>query len=188
MKRYLLLTLLVSVLLAPSLAAQEDDVAPGRVGLTFPGLGAIWHLSGTLALVPSVSISHSWENVGSISSPRSDNTSLSIGAAARFYAYQWKGVRFYLTPKYALGRSTNSSTYVSSGQDVKTNATSNVHTVTGAWGIQYAVNDRISLYGDIGAFYGRSIYHTTSLAAVERESRSNNVGTVGSWGLIFYLK
>ena len=179
MKKLLLMALFVLLLFSVSLYAQEKENTKYKFGLTFPNIGAIWHISDSIAFMSGIDFNHDWSGFGS--SPY-DNAStsgnmLGIDASLRFYIFEWEGVRFYLSPKYGFdwfehNVITNSYTSNSSGH---------FHSVSAAWGMQYALSRRISIFGDIGVSYRRS-------TPLDISGHSNSIGTEGTWGLILYLK
>jgi len=182
-----LFALLSSVLIfAASLIAQEKDIAKGRVGLTFPTTGIIWHLSDNIALLPNAGYTYNWAGFDSNPSTNSGN-SLSAGVSLRFYAREWNGIRFYLSPKYSFARNTSSSEMVAGSASQTNSNSSNAHAITGAWGVQYGISERVSIFGDVGVSFSRSASSGSTLSSYG-ESHSNRIGTAGSWGLILYLR
>ncbi len=187
MVRLFSVLLVALLLMSPSLLAQEKEITQGRFGLTFPGLGALWHVTDQLAVLPGVSFSHARNSVSGVSDAGSSN-GVTLLAGMRWYLHEWKGVRLFLSPKYQFGRNTSTyQTFSAYDNSIYTStSTSHNHYVIGAWGLQYAITHRISAYGDIGAAYVRA--NTSNSNTLSRESHTNQVSTTGSWGLIFYLK
>lgn len=181
MKNRLLGALLFAALVSPALMAQDNQVKKGRFGLTFPGLGAIWQVNRNVALIEGIGFTHNWTSASGFSDTNSGNN-LSINSGVRFYIQEWKGLRFYLSPKYMYGRGTSES---SSGNST-VRRVSNSHAASGSWGIQYALSGWLSLFGDIGAIYSR--IGSSSSSTFTGDVHSNTIGTTGSWGLIFYVK
>jgi hypothetical protein len=179
MKRLLLIALIGLSLLPNSMYSQEKEIGKSRFGLTFPDIGAIWHISDTIAFMPGIHFKHSWSRLSETS--KASGNSLGVNASLRFYLPEYKGVRGYLTPKYQFDWGDNDST--SGGI-----ATTHNHKVIGAWGVQYAISQRISIYGDIGVGYERLSHSYNSPYALRTQPISNGIGTEGTWGLIFYLK
>jgi opacity protein-like surface antigen len=183
----ILIALVVVIGLVPAVvSAQDKAVETRKLGLTFPNIGVIWHMTDHVAFAPDVSFNHNWSTFSSNSAPDdySGNT-VSVNAALRFYVQDWKGIRFYVTPKYGYGRTSLSIQYESGSQS--TSRTADAHSITGAWGLQYAITDRISLFGDIGARYSRSTSEGDE-AFLQSGTKNHTIGTVGTWGLIVYLK
>ncbi len=187
MKRPLISLLVVLALGGSSVYAREKSASP-RFGLTFPSLGVIWHITDKVAFVPNVTLARNWSTYSSTQS-ESKNTTNSVGVTAgmRFYTHDWKGMRFYLSPSYGFSRSSSDSSQ-SGLIEVSGSGTTRSHSVGGAWGVQYAVTDRISIFGDIGARYSRSTFESTDSQTPAGSSNGNLVSTVGTWGLIVYLK
>jgi hypothetical protein len=174
-------------LVSAPLFAQEQESPRGKIGLTLPGIGAILHLTDHVAFVPGVGFTHNWSSLSSAPTTTAANN-LSVSAALRFYVRDWKGLRFYLSPKYSFSRSTSERNAGGTGYGTDSSTAGDYHAAYGSWGIQYAISDRVSIFGDMGAFYSRSTYSTSSSAMLGGDTYSQNVGTSGSWGLIFYLK
>jgi opacity protein-like surface antigen len=165
------------------LSAQDKVSEKRKFGLTFPNIGIIWHISDNVAFVPDINLTHGWSELGS-SAGDSKTNSVGIDAALRFYVHDWKGIRLYLSPKYGYSWSNAENSAQGS------NSTSDLHnhSVSGAWGLEYAVSDRISLFGDIGVRYMHGKTKTESSSQFNSDSKSNLIGTVGTWGLILHLK
>jgi opacity protein-like surface antigen len=165
----------------PSLLLAQDKVVEKRkFGLTFPNIGIIWRISDTVAFLPDINLSHGWSDLGTTGD--STNNSIGVNAALRFYLHDWKGIRFYVSPRYGYGWSNVESPFQGStiASELRT------HSVSGAWGVEYAVSDRISLFGDIGIRYSHG--KTDSTTSFSSGTSSNSTGTAGTWGLIVHLK
>jgi hypothetical protein len=175
------------VVLSPSmLCAQQKDTQKREFGLTFPNIGIIWHITEDVAFLPGISFNHSWGSSDAISDNWSN--SLNVDASIRFYIQEWKGVRFYLAPKYSFGWGDSEARPDSGTGPATIDSTTHSHAVSGAWGIQYAISDRISIWGDIGVRYSHAEISTSGFANTSYESRNKSIGAVGTWGLILYLK
>jgi hypothetical protein len=183
MRRLLLSVIVLCGSFPAMLSAQDKTVEKRKFGLTFPNIGIIWHISDKVAFVPDINLTHGWSEIGSNSGDSTTN-SVTVNAALRFYLHNWKGMRFYLSPKYGYGWSNVETS--SSLQGVSYASELHNHSVSGAWGLEYAVSDRISLFGDIGVRYMHG--KTDSSSQFSSDTKSNMVGTVGTWGLILYLK
>lgn len=153
--------------------AQEKSSPEYHFGLTFPNIGIIWHISDHVAFLSSIDFSHGWADLNGGSS--SANL-LRVEADLRFFISDWEGVRFYVSPKYRFARTSHEII----DDTIASDTTGYNHEVTGALGAQYAVSDRISIFGDIGAMYSRS--------EIRENSHSNTISTAGRWGMILYLK
>jgi len=184
--RKMLVSAIVVFGLFPAMLSAQDKVSEKRkFGLTFPNIGIIWRISDQVAFLPDINLTHGWSELGS-NVGDSTNNSVGVNAALRFYLHDWKGMRFYLTPRY--GYVWNNTNLSIQGTGTESSNTSEVrnHSVSGAWGIEYAVSDRISLFGDIGVRYNHGRQESSS--QFSSNSTVNSVGTAGTWGLILYLK
>lgn len=180
-----LIILTFALLLAPaSLFAQEQDKTKYGFGLTFPEIGVIWHLSDNIAFVPGIEFGHGWSSSTfsfNDSTINSSSNTLRVNASLRFYISEWKDIRIYISPRYGFSWVNTKTEGIDYPHDeyLSDGSSSHSHRVSAAWGLQYAVNDRISIFGDIGATYSRA-----SLSS----GCSNIIATEGTWGLILYLK
>lgn len=185
MKRLLIALVALLALIPAAASAQDKKGETPKFGLTFPDIGVIWHISDKVAFVPSATFLHNWSSFDSDSIPdKNSGNSVTVNAALRFYVHEWKGIRFYVAPKYGFGRTTSSSQF----QAGSASSESNSHSIAGAWGLEYAATDRISLFGDIGVRYSHSKSENINSATLGVGNKNNFVGTVGTWGLILYLK
>jgi hypothetical protein len=178
------LILLVVFLLLPAMLFSQDKEAPkNKFGLTFPTIGAIWHITDNVAFLPGFSFGHNWGSSRSalIDNGTSKNNSLSINSSLRFYVYEMKGLRLYVSPKYSYNWNNSDSNLPTTSSKSSRYA----HSIDGSWGLQYAISRRVSIWGDVGVGYSHSSISSNPSSV---ETKSNAVSTVGSWGLIFYLK
>ena len=183
MKKFLPIVSLALLLVPVSLFAQTKGNTKYKFGLTIPNIGAIWHISDSVAFMSGINFNHDWSRFGSgIDDPaaRSSGDKLGVEASFRFYLPGWKVVRLYLSPKYRF----NWNDMETESETIIIHSNSYGHTLVGAWGLQYALNDRMSIFGDIGIGYERG--KTYGLSSYE--SSDNSIGTEGTWGLILYLK
>ena len=192
MKKSLIIWMFALLLVPASLFAQEKEKAKYRFGLTFPEIGVIWHLSENIAFVPGIEFSHGWSSYSSSTFGFDDSTSnlshntLRVNAGLRIFISEWKDIRFYISPKYGFGwveTKTDRTGYPYPYDEYSPSEgySTHLHKVSAAWGIQYAISDRINIFGDIGATYDRS-------SGLRSSGHSNTIGTEGTWGLILYLK
>ena len=180
--RKLFLSVIVVCGMFPALvSAQDKAVEKRKFGLTFPNIGIIWRISDNVAFLPDINLSHGWSDLGT-NAGDSTNNSIGVNAALRFYLHDWKGVRFYVSPRYGY----NWSNVKSPLQGSSMTSELRTHSVSGAWGVEYAVSDRISLFGDIGVRYNHGKIDSSS--EFSSGTNSNSIGTAGTWGLILYLK
>ena len=181
MKKLLVSLIAVCGLFPVILSAQDRNVEKRKLGLTFPNIGIILRISDDIAFLPDINLSHNWSNLGTYPGDSTSN-SVGVNAALRFYLKDWKGMRFYVSPKY--GYNWNSVKSPLQGSSIASELRS--HSVSGAWGVEYAVSDRISLFGDIGIRCNRG--KTEHSAEFGSDITSNSIGTAGTWGLILHLR
>jgi len=185
MKRFSALLFASLVLNCNLLQAQDKEMSKGKVGLTFPTTGIIWHVSDRVAVLPNAGYSYSW---GDTAYGSSTGWTLGAGVSLRVYAWEWKGLHLFLSPKYSYGRNSGTSDYAPpTGSPSTSTSIGNSHLISGTWGLQYPISERISIYGDYGLAYSRA---TSSQMpdSVSGDAHSSSIRTGGSWGLILYLK
>jgi hypothetical protein len=181
MKRFSVVCVVLLAMASASLFAQDREIKQGKFGLTFPNIGAIWHITDNIAFLPGFNFNHDWSSFSLLDGTESSSDSVGVDASVRFYMPDWKGVRFYLSPKYRFMWGD-----VNTESEIITASTNNYyHRISGVWGLQYALSDRVSLFGDIGFGYSRR--SNSSINIEDAEYRSYSVGTEGSWGLVLYL-
>jgi hypothetical protein len=183
MKKLSLTILVVCVLFPLQLPAQDTQIKNGKFGLTFPNIGFIWHISDGIAFVPGINFNHNWSNYG-ISN--TSGNGVAVNTSLRFYMPEWKNVRFYIAPKYGFSWTDSVSSFEEITGIISSSGTNYAHSISGAWGLQYAISNRISIFADIGAGYSRGT--TSSSYLPSSDSHTNRIGTEGTWGLILYLK
>lgn len=195
MKKILMLGFILALADVTALAQDQDSTPPRRFGLTFPNIGVIWHITNNIAFIPEINLAHGWATFTSDPTSEYSNDTVGVNAALRFYIQEWKGLRLYLTPRYGYGWVGSDRTYAFTdinGVPVEQTITtrSHNHSIAGAWGVQYAISDRLSIFGDIGAKYARSSFGGTTydVLPINSYQKNNTVSTVGTWGLIVYLK
>jgi hypothetical protein len=186
MKRLLLTCFVMCALFPSMLRAQGKDAEKQKFGLTFPNIGVIWHITDNVAFLPGFSFNHSWSSSDDF---YKDSTNLlNVDASLRFYVQEWKGVRFYLAPKYSFGWVDTESDIGYETSPSTRAVTTYSHAVSGAWGLQYAISNRISIWGDIGVRYSHGTGSTSPSTILGLDTHTNSISTVGTWGLILYLK
>jgi hypothetical protein len=202
MKKSLWILIVLFGFSAATLSAQATDNDKSKLGLIFSetgtaaGVGAIWQLNNHIAFSPYFNFTHSWKGT-----PEGTNT-LQVGAKLPLYLKNWNKMRLYVAPGYEFTRirtrgiSNTPPITVSYSSDDK----SIYNEGSGVWGIQYAIGNRISIFGDMGVAYqdqGSSHSSVMTLStwtggstssASSSRTRTYNVGLKNSIGVIFYLK
>jgi Outer membrane protein beta-barrel domain len=162
------------VAIVPALAAAQDT---RKVGITmgYPAaFGVLWHASSSLAIRPELSVSGSSnETLSNSFESEGDGWAVGTGISALFYLGPADKLRTYVSPRYTYAHTSN-TTELASVTNSSTTATTNINSVAGSFGAQYAVGDRFSVYGEVG--FGFS--HSTA-----KSSPSGIKGSGNSWGL-----
>lgn len=182
MRKLLFCFLCMFVAVPAVLFAQDSDVERPKFGVTFPSTGVIWNITEHVAFLPAFDFTHShnWSEYSALSD--SKHNLVNFDAELRFYVREWNKVQFYLAPRYSYGWANTENHYtgdfVNPDSDIDKYNT-HQHAVSGSWGLQYAVSDQVSIFGDIGLAYRRNL---------SPGQHSNSIGTTGTWGLILYVK
>jgi hypothetical protein len=175
-----------------TLSAQATDNDKSKFGLIFsgtwdaPSVGAIWQPSDHLAFSPHFNFRHEWKGT-----PYGSNT-LSVGAKLPLYLKNWGNMRLYVAPGYEFTRIRTQAINYSTNTDNKSISNEG----SGVWGIQYALGNRISIFGDMGVAYQDRCDSFISIGppldsritTFSTRTRTYSVGLKNSIGIIFYLK
>jgi hypothetical protein len=189
---------------AATLSAQATDNDKSKFGLIFSetgtaaGVGALWQLNSHIAFSPYFNFRHEWKGT-----PYGSNT-LSVGAKLPLYLKNWNKMRLYVAPGYEFTRIRTQGRGISttaSPQPIYSDDDKSIFNEgSGVLGIQYAIGNRISIFGDMGVAYqdqGSSHSSVTTLSTwtggstsytSSSRTRTYNVGLKNSIGVIFYLK
>jgi hypothetical protein len=181
-----------------NISAQATDTDKSKLGLVFSetgtnsGVGAIWQLSDHIAFSPYFNFTHQWKGDDDIAN------ALGVGAKLKFYLKNWNKMRLYVAPGYEFTR-TRYQTHSKNSTPLFDYITySDYKYITnegsGVWGIQYALGNRISIFGDIGVAYrdqctsGLNVTTGSYDSTSSSRTRTYSVGLKDSMGIIFYLK
>ena len=141
----------VALLVVPSVAAAQE---PGDVGvfMGYPNLGLIWQVSEKVAIRPEISFSWGSTDIdsGFGGSGTSHSWSVGFGASALLYLSNADRLRTYVAAQFTYDRSEAESGI--SG----TRAVGNTYGFAGLFGAQYSLNDRFSMFGELGLRYVHS--------------------------------
>jgi opacity protein-like surface antigen len=168
----------VALLFVPSVAAAQE---PGDVGvfMGYPNLGLVWHVSEKVAIRPEISFSSTSTEVDSSfgGTGTSHNWNVKFGASALLFLNDADRLRTYVAPQFTYTRSeteTNSSLSAAVG---------NTYGLAGLFGTQYSLNDRFSVFGELGLGYT----HVTTSDLIGTASKADNWGTRTGVGVILYF-
>lgn len=139
-------------------AASANGQEKGRTGLViaYPtSVGFIWNVTDRIALRPDVSFTKATSESTAVPTASLDSYSIETGFSALFYAKKWQDVAAYVAPRFAYSRSKATNTLASGGATVNWSYPGSV-----SFGIQYAVGQRFSVFGETGLEYSR--FHSGS--------------------------
>lgn len=179
---------------------QAQEKGSFGLAMGYPtSIGAVWHLSNSIALRPDVQFSFGSSEttsdvVGEEISSETDTSNVEFGISLLFYQQEKDRLRTYFTPRFAYARNSISASREfpfdldldldALGLDNLLESTISTYSYSGAFGGQYALNDRFSLFGEIGVEFVTSSSGDSSLS--DRDSW--NVGLRSAVGVILYLK
>ena len=169
--------LFVALLFVPSVAAAQQ---PGDVGvfMGYPSLGLVWQVSEKVAIRPEIAFSSTSSEVNSsFSTGTSHGWNLRVGGSALFYLKDADRLRTYVAPQFSYSR-THTETSSSLSE-----AAGNTYGFAGLFGAQYSLNDRFSVFGELGVSYT----HSTLSDLIRTDSKADNWGTRTGVGVILFF-
>ena len=183
--------ILAGVLAVPTAALAQDK---GDTGLTmgYPTtVGFVYHLSDRFAIRPEISVAaSSGSSESPVSTTEGETFSIGVGVSGIFYLKQWDKLRTYLSPRYTYshGESTTTSSFAfpfdENDETDENTQTSNAHTFMGTFGAQYAIHERFSVFGEVGASFARQ---RSESDLNDLRSRSTQFATRTAIGVILYF-
>jgi hypothetical protein len=187
-----------------AISVQAADNDQSKFGLVFSisggdsGVGATWNLGNHVAFSPYFNFVRMWRNTSSSPSQISLNPArqndLAAGAKLQLYLKNWNKMRLYVAPGYEFGRLRSMLSYKTSSYTSSSDELIHEHSAFGVLGLQYAVNNRISIFGDMGPEYQDrgSDFSSMSSGVIYSENKSStryhSLGIRNSLGIIFFLK
>ena len=188
---------------ASSASAQEK----GAFGLTmgYPtSIGAVWHLSNSVALRPEVNFGFggsesSREFLGQSYESESDHSSVEFGISVLFYQQPRERLRTYFAPRFGYSHISSSSSadveipefILPPGLDIElpdlddlieNESSRSAYSFGGVFGGQYALSDRFSIFGEVGIDY------RTSGGSSSLDIDTWNLGVRSAIGVILYFR
>ena len=172
--------ILAVLLLVPTVASAQER---GDVGvfMGYPNLGFIWHVSDKIAIRPEIDFSFSDNEIDSSFGNSSDATSWNVefGASALLYLNSADRLRTYVAPQFSYARASTDS-----GSNILGGLVGNTYGFAGLFGAQYSLNDRFSVFGELGLGYS----HISSESDLTgRTGTSSNVSLRRGVGVILYF-
>ena len=171
--------MLVALLFVPSVAAAQER---GDVGvfMGYPNLGFVWQVSDKVAIRPEISFSSTSTEIESNfgGSGTSRIWSVGFGASALLYLNDADRLRTYLAPQFTYNRSD-----VDASNNVN-GTVSDSYAFIGSFGTQYSLNDRFSIFGELGLGYS----HTNTESEISgTTSKGDRWSTRTGVGVILYF-
>lgn len=182
-----IVALFAGIVLVASLAAAQEA---GRLGLNLrvdpaPRIGLSYHISGRLALRPSIgfvqtSVESETKGEARVQKvPRQvktekDTTHLSFGLGLHYYVLKADDFSVYSGLNVNYARNT-SDLSVDRQKDIERNGSGNIWQGSAVLGVQTPLNEHFSLFGEVGFGYTHQTF--------EREAKGKTDGTSKRWGL-----
>jgi opacity protein-like surface antigen len=179
--------IVAGILTCAALAAPQET---GRLGLNLrvepaPRIGLTWHVSGRLALRPSIgfvqtSIETATESEVSIpENPRrveseEETTAIGFGLGIHYYVYKVAAFSIYTGLNVNYTRET-ADLSVERLRDLDRQDSGDVWQGSAVLGVQTRLNEHFSLFGEAGFGY--------TYGTLEREGRARTDATTRRWGL-----
>ena len=175
MIRFASASTLALLLLAPATALAQEERTVG-VSMGYPSTVAVlWHATDRVAVRPEITFSTSSTDVGDRDSSAS---AVSVGASVLFYVLQRDALSTYVAPAYGYAHGSNEST---SGLE----STSRAHNISGSFGVQYRLGERVSVFGETGISFTATTLEADD--AFGSSTTSDRFGNRSAVGLVFYF-
>lgn len=182
-----LVTLMAGLVFIAALAAAQEA---RKLGLNLridpaPRIGLSYHISGRLALRPSIGFVQTSVEADSEAEARlpgeprkvkteKNATHLSFGLGLHYYVLKAENFSVYSGLNVNYARNT-SDLSVDKKKDIERNGSGNIWQGSAVLGVQTPLNEHFSLFGEVG--FGCT-YQT-----FERKAKAKTDGTSKSWGL-----
>jgi hypothetical protein len=175
--------LLVTGLIISATTASAQEAGHAGITMGYPAsIGVLWHVSDRVALRPEFSFTLSDSSSESIINAESNFWSLGTGVSVLFYSPVTDNLRTYLAPRFSYSRTHGDS-------DV-TESTTDVYSMAGMFGAQYALGRRFAAFGEVGLSYARQNGTATSTivnVTTRISNHGNTIGTRTGVGVVLYF-
>jgi opacity protein-like surface antigen len=136
-----------------TLAVAEDERTVG-VTMGYPAsIGILWHVSDRVAIRPEFSFTTTSNEftsaLGTVTA--SDVSAVGVGASGIFYLTDVNKLRTYVSPRFTYARTTSSTE--ANGVSASSSGSGRSYSGGAAFGAQYALGDRFSVFGEVGVGY-----------------------------------
>ena len=181
-----LCTLITWQLSWPALAHAQGA---GTVGLAVrapQSVGVIVNLTDSFAVIPSVDVAWSssrseFDGLPGVSAIEHSQTGASLTLAARIRLAASGGTAVYAAPSYSRSVTSNDDSFFA------TAGAENDYAAGGHIGVQHALTDRVSVFGEVGARY-RHYRISTNAGIVAEATTYKSINTSSAVGIVYYFK
>jgi hypothetical protein len=183
MRRRVRIVLSIAALCLSSTAAQAQDEP--KLGLTmgYPSaIGVLWQPTDRVAIRPEITATRGSSQglstdpilgTAGTSTP-TDNWQVGVGLSGLFYLTKDRGLRTYLTPRFAYSKTSVSNSVA--GSVVSSSSDGWSYTTSGSFGAQYSFARHFGVFGEVGVTYTSA---TTRVSTVESITSVVGIGLGG---------
>ena len=163
------------LVLAPAAASAQEERTIG-LSMGFPAsVAVLWHATDRVAIRPEITFSTVSTEVADRDS---SGSAFSAGASVLLYTLQRDALSTYVAPAYAYAHASNES---SSGLE----STSRTHQISGSFGVQYRLGERVRVFGETGVSFSANSNEADD--AFDSKTTSDRFGNRSAVGLVFYF-
>jgi len=171
----------IVLLLGVAGASAQDK---GKTGITmgYPtSVGFVMHVNERVAIRPELNFSTGTTETEGLFASTSDGFTIAVGFSALIYIGEGDKLRPYVSPSYTFAHTSASSDSAIAGE---TESSSSSHTGAGAFGAQYSLHDRFTVFGEVGV--GTS-FSSQKIGISGGRSETRVVSTRTRVGVVFYF-
>jgi hypothetical protein len=165
-------------------AATTSAQDASHVGLTtgYPAsIGILWHLSERTAVRPEISFSFNSSSSESLVDATTDFSTFGTGVSMLFFSSLRDNLKLYVAPRFGYSRTSGSTTI--------TESTTDIYSISGSFGGQYALGHKFALFGEAGVQYNhqRGSLTSSQLLPIQTKSHGDSIGTRTAVGVVIYF-
>jgi hypothetical protein len=163
------------LLLLPAGAAAQEERTVG-LSMGYPAsVALLWHTTDRIAVRPEFTFSTVSTETGERDSSSAGG---SVGASVLFYTLERDALSTYIAPAYTYARA---SAETASGLET----TTRTHHVSGSFGVQYRLGERVRVFGETGVSFSSAENEAEDI--FNSQVTSDRFGNRSAVGLVFYF-
>jgi opacity protein-like surface antigen len=135
-------------------SAVAQDLRTVGVTMGYPAsIGVLWHVTPRVAVRPEFSFTTTSNEFTSALATvtTSDASAVGVGVSGLFYLSDVNKLRTYVSPRFTYARTTSSTQ--ADGVSFGSEGSGKSYSAGAAFGAQYALGDRFSVFGEVGVGY-----------------------------------